>query len=74
MGTFANMHVPRQASCATKFLQGGIGNCGKDIECICRNDTFLGEIACCLADVCSEADQKAAVVAAAGVSEPLPTP
>ncbi|EAQ88302.1 predicted protein [Chaetomium globosum CBS 148.51] len=57
------------ASCATKFLQGGIGNCGKDIECICRNDTFLGEIACCLADVCSEADQKAAVVAAAGICD-----
>jgi hypothetical protein len=56
-------------ACATKFLQGGIGNCGKDIECICKNDTFLGEIACCLVDGCSEEDQKKAVAAAADICD-----
>jgi hypothetical protein len=57
--------------CATKFLQGGIGDCGRDVKCICSNETFLGEIACCLTDVCSEEDQKKAVAAAADVSQPL---
>jgi hypothetical protein len=58
----------QQNNCATGFLQGGIGDCGKDIECICKNETFLGEIACCLVDACSAEDQKKAVAAAANVS------
>ncbi|KAK3292192.1 uncharacterized protein B0H64DRAFT_445148 [Chaetomium fimeti] len=55
--------------CATQFLQGGIGDCGRDVGCICRNDTFLGEIACCLTDACSEEDQAKAVAAAANICE-----
>lgn len=60
----------QQNNCANKFLQNGIGNCGKDIKCICEDKSFLGEIACCLTDACNEADQKAAVAAAANVSHP----
>ncbi|KAK4655352.1 hypothetical protein QC762_301640 [Podospora pseudocomata] len=51
--------------CATQYLRGGIGNCGSDPECICKNSTFLDSIACCLVDVCNEADQKTAVSVAA---------
>ncbi|KAK4140369.1 uncharacterized protein C8A04DRAFT_39967 [Dichotomopilus funicola] len=54
-------------NCANSFLQGGIGNCGRDVECICRDKSFLGEIACCLAGDCNEADQKQAVAAAANI-------
>lgn len=56
-------------NCANKFLQNGIGNCGKDIKCICEDKSFLGEIACCLTDACNEADQKAAVAAAANICD-----
>ncbi|KAK0666477.1 hypothetical protein QBC41DRAFT_149791 [Cercophora samala] len=51
--------------CATQYLRGGIGNCGSDPECICKNSTFLDSIACCLVDVCNDADQKTAVSVAA---------
>ncbi|KAK4176636.1 hypothetical protein QBC36DRAFT_328780 [Triangularia setosa] len=51
--------------CATQYLRGGIGNCGSDPECICKNSTFLDSIACCLVDVCNDADQKKAVSVAA---------
>ncbi|KAK0736105.1 hypothetical protein B0T21DRAFT_366308 [Apiosordaria backusii] len=51
--------------CATQYLRGGIGNCGSDPECICKNSAFLDSIACCLVGVCNEADQKRAVSVAA---------
>jgi len=53
--------------CATQYLRGGIGNCGSDPECICKNETFLDSIACCLVDVCEQADQKKAVAVAASL-------
>ncbi|KAK4198366.1 hypothetical protein QBC40DRAFT_283877 [Triangularia verruculosa] len=56
---------PCARDCATQYLRGGIGNCGSDPECICKNSTFLDSIACCLVDVCSPADQKTAVSVAA---------
>ncbi|AEO67114.1 uncharacterized protein THITE_2115931 [Thermothielavioides terrestris NRRL 8126] len=48
-------------SCADKFLQGGIGNCGTDPKCICSDKSFLGSIACCLAGVCDPPSQSSAV-------------
>ncbi|KAK4041391.1 hypothetical protein C8A01DRAFT_45453 [Parachaetomium inaequale] len=54
-------------SCATSFLNGGIGDCGRDVECICKNKSFLGEIACCLAGDCSADDQTTAVSVAANL-------
>lgn len=48
----------------TQFTTGSqIGGCGNlDAKCICSNASFLSNIACCLASVCSAADQQAAVV------------
>ncbi|KAK4100905.1 hypothetical protein N658DRAFT_87441 [Parathielavia hyrcaniae] len=55
-------------SCADDFLTGGIGDCSNaDIACICANDEFLNSIACCLVDVCSEAEQEQAVQFALGI-------
>ncbi|KXX81589.1 GPI anchored CFEM domain protein C [Madurella mycetomatis] len=48
-------------SCATEMLASDIGGCGADIECICGNDQFLDDIACCLVDDCDEAAQSTAV-------------
>ncbi|KAL1864787.1 hypothetical protein VTK73DRAFT_5640 [Phialemonium thermophilum] len=62
--------------CADQFLAGGIGNCGTDPKCICADKGFISGIACCLAGVCNEADQAAAVAyaqklcTAQGVSVP----
>jgi hypothetical protein len=64
--------------CASQFLAGGIGDCGTDPKCICENESFIGDIACCLAKpgACDEEDQSSAVhfasqiCAAQGVSVP----
>ncbi|KAL2139704.1 hypothetical protein VTI28DRAFT_4837 [Corynascus sepedonium] len=48
-------------SCASSFLSGGIGDCGRDVKCICSNKEFIDEIACCLAGDCSASDQDKAV-------------
>jgi hypothetical protein len=47
----------------TQYVTGGsIAGCGSlDIKCICSNSDFLDGIACCLAGVCSAADQEKAV-------------
>ncbi|KAI1845322.1 hypothetical protein JX265_005479 [Neoarthrinium moseri] len=49
--------------CVTKFTSGSnIGGCPQiDAKCICSQQTFLSDIACCLASVCNAADQQAAV-------------
>ncbi|KAL2130669.1 hypothetical protein VTI74DRAFT_6109 [Chaetomium olivicolor] len=53
---------PCAENCANGFLTNGIGNCSNgDVACICKNKEFLGSIACCLAGVCSQADQNQAV-------------
>ncbi|KAH8882595.1 hypothetical protein GQ53DRAFT_456466 [Thozetella sp. PMI_491] len=64
-------------SCANQFfVNGGYGNCGNNVKCICSDSSFLSNIACCLAGTCSPADQTAAVSYAqqlcngAGVSVP----
>ncbi|KAK6068647.1 CFEM domain-containing protein [Seiridium cupressi] len=52
-----------QKQCVTKFTSGtNIGGCPQlNVSCICSQQSFLSDIACCLADVCSAADQQAAV-------------
>ncbi|AEO55517.1 hypothetical protein MYCTH_2299445 [Thermothelomyces thermophilus ATCC 42464] len=54
-------------SCASSFLAGGIGNCGRDVKCICQEKSFLSDIACCLAGDCSAQDQAQAVSVAANL-------
>jgi hypothetical protein len=46
-----------------KFTTGSqIGNCGTiDAHCICSSQSFLSDIACCLAGACDAADQATAV-------------
>ncbi|KAJ4300544.1 hypothetical protein N0V88_003222 [Collariella sp. IMI 366227] len=48
--------------CADPYLINGIGDCsGGDVKCICSDKDFLGGIACCLADGCSETDKNTAI-------------
>jgi hypothetical protein len=48
--------------CVSDFTSGSqIAGCNSvDITCICSNKNFLSDIACCLVNVCSVADQQAA--------------
>ncbi|KAK7721287.1 hypothetical protein SLS64_001583 [Diaporthe eres] len=48
--------------CASQFFSGGsYAGCGTDPKCICANQDFLGNVACCLVGACSEADQASAI-------------
>ncbi|KAG9249873.1 uncharacterized protein F5Z01DRAFT_436643 [Emericellopsis atlantica] len=56
--------VPKCAApCIEQATTGNqIGGCGQfDIECICSNDDFLQNIACCLEDKCDASGKAAAV-------------
>ncbi|PHH54017.1 hypothetical protein CFIMG_000944RA [Ceratocystis fimbriata CBS 114723] len=50
-------------SCATNCVSGftsgsTIADCSQgDVACICGNNEFLSQIACCLVDACNEQDQ-----------------
>ncbi|KAH7364193.1 hypothetical protein BKA65DRAFT_131739 [Rhexocercosporidium sp. MPI-PUGE-AT-0058] len=50
--------------CVNQFTTGGgseIAGCNRiDVACICSNKDFLSNIACCLVDKCSVADQQKA--------------
>ncbi|KAI9670448.1 MAG: hypothetical protein M1829_004771 [Trizodia sp. TS-e1964] len=35
--------------------------CGLDVECICKNTSYLGNLACCLSKACNSADQAQSV-------------
>ncbi|XP_044724667.1 CFEM domain-containing protein [Hirsutella rhossiliensis] len=59
--------IPKCArDCVSKSMTGSsLGGCKlADIACICKNDDFLNNIACCLADVCSKEDQDKTVQSA----------
>ncbi|RKU46294.1 hypothetical protein DL546_007633 [Coniochaeta pulveracea] len=47
--------------CANQFLAGGIGNCGRDVKCICSDTAFIGQISCCLMAACGGDDQTKAI-------------
>lgn len=58
----ADIQTPQQQSCASEFFSGGsYAGCGTDPKCICANQDFLGNVACCLVGACSEADQASAI-------------
>ncbi|KAF3393812.1 GPI anchored CFEM domain protein C [Penicillium rolfsii] len=42
-------------SCATSSIPA---SCGLSVPCICADKSFLSNIACCVADKCSQADQE----------------
>jgi len=48
--------------CVLQYTSGSsIAGCNNlDASCICANQSFISNIACCLVSVCSEADQQAA--------------
>lgn len=48
-------------SCANIFLNGGIGNCGRDAACICADKDFISAISCCLIGACNADDQQKAI-------------
>ncbi|KAH8750883.1 hypothetical protein BGZ57DRAFT_934625 [Hyaloscypha finlandica] len=49
--------------CVVQSTSGSTtGSCNSaDVACICSNSGFLSNLACCLAGVCSQADQQAAI-------------
>ncbi|KEY74087.1 hypothetical protein S7711_05339 [Stachybotrys chartarum IBT 7711] len=53
----------KKVPCVNQFTSGQqIAGCQQlDIACICGNENFLSDIACCVADTCDEAGQEAAV-------------
>ncbi|KAI9724384.1 MAG: hypothetical protein M1812_000452 [Candelaria pacifica] len=63
--------------CAKGCLGSSFGGCKLgDIACICSNKDYLGSIACCISDKCSDAEKKATIAFAtslcssAGVTVP----
>lgn len=67
----------QQQGCASEQFSGGsYAGCGTDPKCICENQSFLGNVACCLEGACSPADQTSAIAfatqicSAQGVSVP----
>jgi len=49
-------------SCLTKYISGGnIAGCSSlNVACICSNQSFLSDVACCLSVSCDAADQQIA--------------
>ncbi|KAJ6186978.1 hypothetical protein N7519_001886 [Penicillium mononematosum] len=51
-------------TCATGSIPD---NCGIDFKCICEAKSFLDDVACCIADKCSEADQETTIKVAKSI-------
>ncbi|KAJ5477214.1 Cell wall protein TIR3 [Penicillium diatomitis] len=51
-------------SCANNAIPA---SCGLDIKCICADKSFLSNIACCVANKCSQADQETTLKIARGI-------
>ncbi|KAJ5834335.1 hypothetical protein N7447_000361 [Penicillium robsamsonii] len=51
-------------SCATGSIPE---SCGIDFKCICESKSFLGDVACCVADKCSKADQETTIKVAKSI-------
>ncbi|KAJ5911293.1 Cell wall protein TIR3 [Penicillium subrubescens] len=51
-------------SCATSSIPA---SCGLNVQCICADKSFLSNIACCVADKCSQADQETTLQVAKGI-------
>lgn len=50
-----------QKDCVGKFISGGsIAGCSLvDYACVCKNNDFIGQIACCIAPVCDDQGKQA---------------
>lgn len=59
----ANTRTPPQGECVNVATVGDkIGGCSQgDIKCICSNDKFLDNIACCLSSACDDDGKDKAV-------------
>ncbi|KOS48144.1 hypothetical protein ACN38_g883 [Penicillium nordicum] len=51
-------------SCATGSIPQ---SCGIDFKCICEAKSFLDDVACCIADKCSKADQDTTIKVAKSI-------
>ncbi|EKV08446.1 Extracellular membrane protein, CFEM domain [Penicillium digitatum] len=51
-------------SCATGSIPQ---NCGIDFTCVCKSKSFLADVACCIADKCSKADQDTTIKVAKSI-------
>ncbi|KAJ9492276.1 hypothetical protein VN97_g1004 [Penicillium thymicola] len=51
-------------SCATGSIPQ---SCGIDFKCICEAKSFLDDVACCIADKCSKADQDTTIKVAESI-------
>ncbi|CDM35011.1 hypothetical protein DTO013E5_3093 [Penicillium roqueforti] len=51
-------------TCATGSIPQ---SCGIDFKCICESKSFLDDVACCIADKCSKADQETTIKVAKSI-------
>ncbi|KGO76777.1 Extracellular membrane protein, CFEM domain, fungi [Penicillium italicum] len=51
-------------SCATGSIPQ---SCGIDFKCVCESKSFLADVACCIADKCSKADQDTTIKVARSI-------
>ncbi|KAJ5208188.1 hypothetical protein N7449_002567 [Penicillium cf. viridicatum] len=51
-------------SCATGSIPQ---SCGIDFKCVCESKSFLADVACCIADKCSKADQDTTIKVAKSI-------
>ncbi|KAJ4387100.1 hypothetical protein N0V93_007687 [Gnomoniopsis smithogilvyi] len=76
MAQFSGLPTCAQGCASEQFSGGSYAGCGTDPKCICENQSFLGNVACCLQGACDSADQTSAIAfatqicSAQGVSVP----
>ncbi|KAJ4415782.1 hypothetical protein N0V82_007144 [Gnomoniopsis sp. IMI 355080] len=61
MAQFSGLPTCAQGCASEQFSGGSYAGCGTDPKCICENQSFLGNVACCLEGACSPADQTSAI-------------
>ncbi|KAF3767154.1 hypothetical protein M406DRAFT_97783 [Cryphonectria parasitica EP155] len=58
---FSGLPTCAQDCASDQFSGGSYAGCGTDPKCICSNQDFLSNIACCLVGACDAADQTSAI-------------
>ncbi|CAN8102761.1 unnamed protein product [Discula destructiva] len=61
LAQFQGLPTCAQDCAGQQFSGGSYAGCGTDPKCICDNDAFLSNIACCLIGACNAADQSSAI-------------
>ncbi|KAF4760414.1 hypothetical protein N7455_002975 [Penicillium solitum] len=68
LGTAAAQGLGDLPDCSKSCATGSIPqSCGIDFKCICESKSFLADVACCIADKCSKADQDTTIKVAKSI-------